>query len=113
MGKSISVLLLNMMHALDESRRGEVVALRDRFETGLRELVAEGVRTGEVRPLPPKLVAFAVFGAINWIARWYRTGGEATPEQIAEVFGDLFLGGLFVRARGAAVGLEGREGVQV
>lgn len=83
--------------ALDAVRRAEVVALRDRYERGLRETIAEGVRAGIFRDVDVKLTAFAVFGSINWVARWYREGGGAGPSEIAEVFARLFLEG-FLRA---------------
>lgn len=83
--------------ALDARRRAAVVAARDRFEKGLRELIAEGVRRKTFRPVDAKLATFAVFGAINWIARWYRVGGGAGPEEVGEAFADLFLKGLLAR----------------
>lgn len=86
--------------ALDAERRAEVVALRDRYERGLRETIAEGVRSGVFHDLDPKLAAFAVFGSINWIARWYRRGGGAEPAEIAEGFVRLFLGGLLREKEG-------------
>lgn len=79
--------------ALDPKRRAAVVAARDRFERGLRDLLTEGVACGLFRPLDPKITGFAIFGAINWIARWYRPGG-ATPDEIGEAFARLFLKGL-------------------
>jgi AcrR family transcriptional regulator len=83
--------------ALDPVRRREVVALRDRFESGLREVVADGVARGDFRPHDPKLTAFAMFGAINWVGRWYRAGGGTDPETIGNAFADLFLEGLRAR----------------
>ncbi|HKC24228.1 MAG TPA: TetR/AcrR family transcriptional regulator [Thermoanaerobaculia bacterium] len=83
--------------ALDEARRREVVDLRDRFESGLREVVADGVERGVFRAVDPKLTAFAMFGAINWVGRWYRPGGGTDPETIGQAFADLFLSGLEVR----------------
>jgi len=42
----------------------------------------------------PKLLAFALFGAVNWIQRWYNPDGPARSQQIADLFGDLFTAGL-------------------
>jgi AcrR family transcriptional regulator len=80
--------------ALDHARRAQVVALRDRFEQGLREVLQEGIDRKIFRPLDPKLTAFAIFGSINWITRWYRPGGENDPEAIGSSFGELFVNGL-------------------
>ena len=83
--------------ALDPRRRAEIVASRDRYERGVREILAEGVKRKVFRPLDPKLVTFAIFGAINWIARWYRGGGGAPADEVGELFADLFLSGLRAR----------------
>ena len=84
--------------ALDPSGRAAVVAARDRFERGLRDLIADGVKRRIFRPVDPKLTAFAMFGSINWIARWYRAGGGTSPEGVAESFSDLFVHGLLARS---------------
>ncbi len=88
--------------ALDAKRRAAVVTARDRFERGLREIVSEGIRSGVFRAVDPKLAGFAIFGAINWIARWYRAGGGAEPDEIARTFADLFVRGLLAAPPGSA-----------
>lgn len=32
----------------------------------------------------PQLIAFAMFGMVNWCYRWFRTGGALTIEQVSE-----------------------------
>jgi hypothetical protein len=39
-------------------------------------------------------MAFALAGAMNWIAYWYRSGDSLTPTEIANRFIELFLLGL-------------------
>jgi TetR/AcrR family transcriptional regulator len=80
--------------ALTPRRRAEVIAERDRYERGLREIVAEGVRSGEFRPLDPKLTAFALLGAINWVARWYRPDGPVRAPELGAQFADHLVHGL-------------------
>jgi hypothetical protein len=38
-----------------------------------------------------KLVSFAIFGAINWVAQWYREGGGMRSEDVGRIFADLFV----------------------
>ncbi len=80
--------------ALTPRRRAEVIAERDRYERGLRDIVAEGVRRGEFRPLDPKLAAFALLGAINWVARWYRPDGPVRAPELGAHFADHLVNGL-------------------
>jgi TetR/AcrR family transcriptional regulator len=82
--------------ALSPRRRAEVIAERDRYERALREIVQDGVRRGEFRPVDPKLTIFAVLGAINWIVRWYRPppDGIAGPAELGTHFADHLVDGL-------------------
>jgi len=80
--------------ALAPRHRAEVIAERDRYERGLREIVAEGVRSGEFRPVDPKLAAFALLGAINWVARWYRPDGPVRAPELGAQFADHLVNGL-------------------
>ena len=82
--------------ALSPRRRAEVVAERDRYERGLRDIVADGVQRGEFRAVDPKLAVFAILGAINWIARWYRPQPDGTvgPAELGTHFADHLVQGL-------------------
>jgi len=56
------------------------------FGAVIERVVSEGVRTGELIPLHPKQFTFALMGMCNWMHRWYRPGGEWTPDTVAEEF---------------------------
>lgn len=80
--------------ALPAPARTEVIRGRDRFEGVLRAAVRNGVETGEFRRVDPKVAVFAILGAVNWIARWYRPDGGIPPARLGEEFADVLLGGL-------------------
>jgi AcrR family transcriptional regulator len=80
--------------ALPTAARAEVIRGRDRFEGVLRGVVEEGIQAGEFREVDPKVAVFAILGAVNWIARWYRPGGELRPGGLGEAFADYLLHGL-------------------
>ena len=77
----------------------KVVAKRDRFDRGLRRLIRAGMRSGAFAPGDPKLVSFAILGAINWITRWYDPRGPARSDEIAGAFAGFLLAGLTRRRR--------------
>ena len=52
----------------------------------IERVVSEGVQTGELIPLHPKQFTYALMGMCNWMHRWYRPGGEWTPDTVAEEF---------------------------
>jgi TetR/AcrR family transcriptional regulator len=71
-----------------------VIAKRDRFDRGIRRLLQEGMDEGAFAPGDPKLLTFAILGAVNWIPRWFDPSGPATSEQIGRVFADYLITGL-------------------
>lgn len=56
---------------------------RDRFEHALRDLVREGIEDGSIVPCDPKLAAFALLGAVNWVPRWFKQNGPWSTSQLA------------------------------
>lgn len=82
------------VQAFSEERRAEMISGRDAYERELRRTVERGVRAGEFRDVDPKLAVFAILGAINWIARWYRPEGELKAGAIGETFADHLMSGL-------------------
>jgi hypothetical protein len=66
---------------------GQWVKLANRtFGELIERVVDEGVRKGELIPLHPKRFTYALMGMCNWMHRWYRPGGEWTPDTVAEEF---------------------------
>jgi AcrR family transcriptional regulator len=73
-----------------------LVAKRDRYEEGIRLLIAAGVRSGEFAPCDPALAARAVLGALNWSVHWFRPEGPLTAAEIAGEFGQYLVRGMSV-----------------
>ncbi len=74
--------LLNLPAALGRS----VTRANRAFSRVIERVVAEGVRKGVLVPLHPKRFTYALIGMCNWMHRWYRPGGEWTPDVIADEF---------------------------
>jgi AcrR family transcriptional regulator len=72
----------------------KVVHKRDKYERAVRALIATGQQHGELRAGDPKLAAFALLGALNWAARWFRPGGGYDVETVAASFREQLLDGL-------------------
>jgi AcrR family transcriptional regulator len=82
------------VEALSPPMLKKVIAKRDRIDRGFRKILAEGMRSGLFARRDAKLVAFVIFGAINWIPRWYDPAGRATTHEIAQAFADYLVAGL-------------------
>jgi AcrR family transcriptional regulator len=71
-----------------------IKALKSEIDHGIRRLIREGVQDGSIHPCDPKMTAFALAGALNWIAHWYREDQSLSGAQIADAFVTIFEGGL-------------------
>ena len=86
-GKDAVYVLLYEWRALTGEAREEIVRLRDRYESFWAGMLYEAAGSGRLRDgVDLRLVRLFGFGAINWVAQWYRPGRDMTPEQIADAF---------------------------
>lgn len=73
----------------------EAVRLRDAHERLLREILHEGMRSGEfAATLDPAQAGRAVLSMLNWMVRWFRPGAGDSARQVAAGYFHLLLGGL-------------------
>lgn len=86
------------LQALSPPLLRKVIARRDEFDRGLRAIIQQGMDQGAFPPGNPKMVAFAMMGAVNWITKWYDPAGPMTSVEIGRAFADYLVGGLSPRA---------------
>src|SRR5262245_59389664 len=82
------------LEALTPAHLKAAIVRRDEFERGVRQILEEGMTGGVFAEGNPKLLAFAMFGAVNWIPRWYKPEGAASSKTIAHMCGEFFVAGL-------------------
>jgi AcrR family transcriptional regulator len=82
------------LEALTPAHLKTVIARRDRVDRGMRQMIADGVSSGLFAESDPKLMSFAILGAVNWIPRWFRPEGPANSQEIADQFADFLVAGL-------------------
>ncbi len=83
---------------LGEEPRAQVRRSKRRYDLAFRKQIERGVEDESIRPCNPKLAAFAIAGALNGIADWYKPGGDLSVETIANEFALLLTEGLATRA---------------
>ena len=76
-------VLLTDLESLTPAQRRRYVAMRDRFEHGVREMIRGGIADGVFAPQNIDLAGITILGAINWIPKWYRTDGRMSSAEIA------------------------------
>ncbi|WP_101255531.1 TetR/AcrR family transcriptional regulator [Streptomyces barkulensis] len=87
------------LNALAEEHYAEIVALRRRSEEILRGILQDGVAAGDFTVPDVRGTALAVLSLCVDVARWFRSGGTRTPEEIGELYA-----GLVLRMAGAPAG---------
>lgn len=87
------------LEALSPPLFKKIVAKRDRVDRGFRRLLREGMDSGVFAPRDPKLLTFAIMGAINWIPLWFKPTGAAKADDVATAFADYLVGGLLAEHR--------------
>jgi AcrR family transcriptional regulator len=92
--KEFATVFFHDWRNLSEPRQQEVIASRDRWEAGLRRVIARGIDDGEFRPVDPRLVSIALTSILNWAYVWYSPDGDLSPGQLAHEFAQLLIVGL-------------------
>ena len=75
-----------------------LAAQKDRYDKAVEAMVADGMRRGVFRDVPPRLVVFGLLGMLNWLYKWYNPRGGWSAEEISAAFLSMIEGGI-VRAR--------------
>ena len=83
--------------ALPPRQQRDLVAKRDKYEEGVRNLIVAGMRSGEFAPCDPALAVRAILGGLNWSVQWFSPEGRLTAAEIAERFADYLIRGLLTK----------------
>jgi AcrR family transcriptional regulator len=93
------------IRALRGRRRTAVLDLRDRYEAVWREVVADGLRSGDFTAEDPSLTTKALLGLAGLASQWYSPGGRLSLEAVCARHADLALGMVRARRRRAELDL--------
>ena len=75
-GQDFIPVLLYDWRSLEPAGRRRVVALQKRYEQVWDEVIARLQRSGEWA-MPTRVDRLLMFGALNWIAQWFRPGASS------------------------------------
>jgi AcrR family transcriptional regulator len=94
-GWSKEVTIILHEHAtLTGEARAHINARKKRYVRFLEASFAEAVKGGRIRPVNPKVAAFAFLGQVLWIYKWFRPDGAVAAADLARDMVDLFFFGL-------------------
>ncbi len=89
-GQDFIPVLLYDWRSLGPGARPRVVALQKRYEAVWERAIAELHESGDWAQ-PTRLDRLLMFGALNWIAHWYRPGGRLDVGELADQAVRFFL----------------------
>jgi AcrR family transcriptional regulator len=96
---------------LSPESSARIRALKSEIDQGMRRLLKCGMRDGSIAHCDAKMTAFAIAGALNWIAHWFGDNRGMSATEVAEAFVDIFNRGLMPRpADRAGVAAARRRG---
>ena len=87
-------IFLRESYALEPEQAKVLDEESARYNRMFEELFQEGIDSGEIRNLDPKLATRTVLGATNWFYRWYRPDGARSIDELADFFVDLLFNGI-------------------
>jgi AcrR family transcriptional regulator len=87
-------MVLSGLGPLEPSSKDELTPTFRLLDSFVRKLLDEGIQDGSIAPCDTKITTFSIFGAMHWLARWYRPEGEFSPQAIADRVFALFESGL-------------------
>jgi AcrR family transcriptional regulator len=67
---------------------------RREYEARVEAVFDAGIRSGEFRPVDPRLAARAWLGLHNYSYLWLKAGGPLSANQVARTFADIFIVGI-------------------
>ena len=95
---------------LSSAALAEVRNYKRKIDRRLRSFIQEGIEDGSITPCDPKIAAFAIAGAVNWICQWYEPEGPLSAEEIASQFARTLTQGLArSNARKSVRGVSNQE----
>lgn len=97
---STASVFFHEWRSLDPDRREAIKKKRQQVEAVFRQLIEEGIASGEFGGVDPKFATLLVLSALNWTYQWYSPDGPLGPEEIADKYSELVLAGLRHTGRG-------------
>jgi AcrR family transcriptional regulator len=89
-GQDFIPVLLYEWRSLEAKSRPRVVALQRRYEAIWEKVIAQLRRAGDWVQ-PTRVDRLLMFGALNWMAHWYRSDGPFEVAQLADEAERFFL----------------------
>jgi AcrR family transcriptional regulator len=87
-------VFLHETKALNPRHRDRIQVKRARYEHIFRDILHDGLQSGDFPHIDPRLARFMILAACNWLYNWYKPDSSYQPGEIARAYSDMILNGL-------------------
>ena len=94
--KSEFFIIDTEIRALEGENRAKILALRDRYEYLIQELLREGMEQGVLRQTDVKISSYAIIAMCTEVAQWFRPAGRLSVQQVIEMYFQMVTEGLLM-----------------
>lgn len=85
------------LRSLEASNRAAVIALRERYEQKLTDILVAGASRGLFRVADPRVTTFALIWMLTGICEWYQPNGRMSEDELVDLHVDMVLGAVDAR----------------
>jgi AcrR family transcriptional regulator len=94
--KSEFFIIDTEIRALEGENRAKILALRDRYEDLIQELLREGMEQRVLRQTDVKISSYAIIAMCTEVAQWFRPAGRLSVQQVIEMYFQMVTEGLLM-----------------
>ena len=95
-GSRVVPLLTEEVSSLSPKHRRQIVERKRHYFEFVRDTLDELKAEGKLRKVDTTIAAFALFGMLLWLPRWYRPGGRLSAVQTIDHLLNQYLNGVMV-----------------
>lgn len=85
------------LRALEDKNRAYIVALRDKYDSLLQELLRDGMEQGVFCQSDVKVTSYAIIAMCTEVASWFQARGRLTVQQVIDIHYQMLTEGLLLK----------------
>ncbi len=89
-----SAVFMNEHRHLSQPHLREFLLLRINYINRFKDIIEEGIASGEFKPIDKKLAVMTLFSSLNWMPQWYDPHSNIVPADLGQQLSDMLVNGL-------------------
>ncbi len=89
-----SAVFMNEHRHLSQPYLREFLLLRINYINRFKNIIEEGIASGEFKNIDKKLAVMTLFSSLNWMPQWYDPHSNIVPADLGQQLSDMLVDGL-------------------